>query len=142
MEALFDDSNASNNGAILQLMIYCLWFEYYQKNSHGEILKDTDIGIKPMIYKLRTINTEGIGNIKVNKPKLEDAKKTYKEDLLNYKDFLEDTDNGLGFKTLFHKLLTDLFDPNVPFKQTENEAKCKYCKFKVICGREEKKEKF
>ena len=95
-----------------------------------------------MIYKLRTINTEGIGNIKVNKPKLEDAKKTYKEDLLNYKDFLEDTDNGLGFKTLFHKLLTDLFDPNVPFKQTENEAKCKYCKFKVICGREEKKENF
>ena len=142
MEALFDDSNTSNNGAILQLMIYCLWFEYYQKNSHGEILKDTDFGIKPMIYKLRTINTEGIGNIKVNKPKLEDAKKTYKEDLLNYKDFLEDTDNGPGFKALFHKLLTDLFDPNVPFKQTENEAKCKYCKFKVICGREEKKEKF
>ncbi|MBR5898313.1 MAG: PD-(D/E)XK nuclease family protein [Muribaculaceae bacterium] len=128
VEALFDESNTKNTGAILQLMIYCMLFEYFEGD---KMLKDSDTEIQPMIYKLRTINTKGIENIKINS-----------KDVLNYRDYLGDKDGEIGFKSLFHKLLTDLFDPNVPFKQTENEAKCTYCKFKVICGREEKEENF
>ena len=32
-------------------------------------------------------------------------------------------------------LLDDLLDKNVPFKQTEDTDRCKYCDFKAICGR-------
>jgi CRISPR/Cas system-associated exonuclease Cas4 (RecB family) len=32
-------------------------------------------------------------------------------------------------------LLNDLLDKEVPFKQTEDTDRCKYCDFKTICGR-------
>lgn len=34
------------------------------------------------------------------------------------------------------QLLTEIFDPNVPFKPAKNEAVCRYCQFAGLCGRD------
>jgi hypothetical protein len=39
------------------------------------------------------------------------------------------------FEDHFVKLLTEIFDKQTPFDQTENLDTCKYCSFKEICSR-------
>ena len=39
------------------------------------------------------------------------------------------------FRTELHALLHELFDPQVPFSQTEQTGLCEYCDFKRLCKR-------
>ena len=39
------------------------------------------------------------------------------------------------FEKYFDQLLTNIFDKNIPFCQTENHKNCDYCDFKTICHR-------
>jgi CRISPR/Cas system-associated exonuclease Cas4 (RecB family) len=39
------------------------------------------------------------------------------------------------FEDHFVKLLTEIFDKQTPFDQTENLKTCEYCSFKEICSR-------
>ncbi|MCK5765293.1 MAG: PD-(D/E)XK nuclease family protein [Bacteroidales bacterium] len=32
-------------------------------------------------------------------------------------------------------LLMEIVDPDIPFAQTEDESRCKYCNFKTICNK-------
>jgi CRISPR/Cas system-associated exonuclease Cas4 (RecB family) len=56
-------------------------------------------------------------------------------------DYLRDEPNPLEnevideFEQNLVGLLTDLLDKDIPFKQTEDTDRCKYCNFKAICGR-------
>ena len=39
------------------------------------------------------------------------------------------------FETLLGELLDELFNPSIPFRQTEDENACTYCDFKLLCKR-------
>lgn len=39
------------------------------------------------------------------------------------------------FEAGLRRLIAEIFDPSVPFRQTEDEANCTYCPFKDICNR-------
>ena len=112
-EPVFDNANADNNGAILQMFIYCNFYASL-KNYSGVI--------QPIIYKLRTLKTEGINPIVIGVRK--EAKPVY-----NYIDFNEE------FIQYFHRTLEEIFNPEIPFTQTKNDDHCKYCSFKNICSK-------
>ncbi len=40
------------------------------------------------------------------------------------------------FEKYLHNLLNDIFNPEIPFKQTNDIARCKWCAYKSICYRE------
>ena len=39
------------------------------------------------------------------------------------------------FTARLNNLIEEIFNPDIPFSQTENEAICKWCAFKDICRR-------
>jgi hypothetical protein len=39
------------------------------------------------------------------------------------------------FEARLKKLLEEMFDPSIPFVQTENTKNCEYCPFRGICYR-------
>jgi hypothetical protein len=39
------------------------------------------------------------------------------------------------FEILLKEKIGELFDPNIPFQQTEITSVCEYCDFKEMCGR-------
>lgn len=106
------DSMLTNHkkSAIFQLLLYC----YAYADLFGYKGK-----IRPVIYKFQTIATEGIQGIKV-------ARKEIK----NYRQADE-----FNFMDRFREKVEEIFDPEIPFRQTNNLENCKYCSFKQICGR-------
>ena len=39
------------------------------------------------------------------------------------------------FEELLRETLAELYDPSIPFRQTEDPKACQYCDFKLICRR-------
>ncbi len=60
------------------------------------------------------------------------------ESYRKYKDYPDLTDEDASeFRSELTKLLNEqLFNPSLPFKQTEVEDNCKYCDFKALCHKE------
>ena len=96
----------SNRSKALQVMIYT-WL--YQKRFPG------NANLRPGIISLRSISH---GFMEVFCPETEStvAKVKAAEEALN-------------------RILDDLFDPDLPFRQQPDEKKCEYCDFKGICNR-------
>ena len=40
-----------------------------------------------------------------------------------------------SFRERLYKLIHELFDPDIPFRQTDDLSKCRYCAYKTICQR-------
>ena len=47
------------------------------------------------------------------------------------------SDQFLQFETSLKKLITEIFDPTIPFTQTQDESRCEYCAYKEMCNRGE-----
>lgn len=109
VDALFDASDGDRPKAILQLFAYA--------NAYAEFKKYTG-AIQPYIYLLKTVNTEHLPPIKIEKKTVTD-----------YRDYNDD------FMKSFRSVLVEMFNPDVPFKQAEDSHACKYCKFISICGK-------
>ena len=41
----------------------------------------------------------------------------------------------LEFTEQFNHCIEDIFDPAIPFSQTQNEKNCQWCTFKDVCGK-------
>jgi len=41
------------------------------------------------------------------------------------------------FESHLKELITRIFDPEIPFAQTDDESRCKYCSYKEMCHRGE-----
>lgn len=96
--------------AIFQLLLYC--YAYADLfNYKGKI--------KPLIYKFQTIATEGIPDLSINKKKITDYRQA----------------DDIGFMDRFREKVEEIFNPDIPFTQTNDSKNCKYCAFKQICGR-------
>ncbi len=106
------DSMLSNHkkSAIFQLLLYC----YAYADLFGYKGK-----IRPMIYKFQTIATDGIQSLKVGR-----------KEIIDYRQADE-----FDFMERFREKVDEIFDPEIPFRQTANLENCKYCAFKQICGR-------
>lgn len=42
---------------------------------------------------------------------------------------------GEEFRSRFRQMLTEIYDPEIPFTATEDEDHCKYCRLSSLCGR-------
>ena len=39
------------------------------------------------------------------------------------------------FEIVLTQILSNIFNPELPFRQTEHPDNCEYCPFKIICNR-------
>lgn len=101
----------------LQLIIY----KYLYVKEHPEI-DINDINIEPGIIGLRKLSN---GIFTLNN----------ESETFDNKEFIENCDK------LFRDLFTEILDKDIPFKQTDDDNKCMFCDFKVICKRNPKSKK-
>ncbi len=62
-------------------------------------------------------------------PVVEMGEPRKKQPVTNFSEYEEE------FRERLHNLLREIFDPTVPFAQTDILSKCEYCDFKALCGR-------
>ena len=55
--------------------------------------------------------------------------------MVQIKLFKERTPDMEKFEQQVNKMLEEIFNENIPFRQAEDEDMCKYCDFKKICQR-------
>ncbi len=116
VEDLFDRNASRRAKAVMQLLLYCHVFNRLEKD---------DRPIKPLIYKMRTLMTEGVKESAVG---IRGARSTIQD----YHDFYD------SFQSEFNRTIEEIFNPDIPFVQAEDDHACKFCQFKPICSREEK----
>jgi hypothetical protein len=114
--SLFDRANKKRNKAAMQTMFYGLLYQATYPENSAEL--------KPAIFNLRELFSDDFN------PYLQ-LKQAYKTgiELNDYRDYQEAYEEGLK------GLLEEMYDPEVPFSQTEDVEKCKYCPYKEMCGR-------
>lgn len=109
LDEIFDPDKKDRPKALLQLFFYSR--AYAEKfRYHGPI--------QPMIYKMRTLFTEGLNPIIMQKAPLED----YNEVDAEYMVRLE-------------KLVREIVLSDTPFTRTPHEDHCGFCLFKTLCRR-------
>lgn len=108
---LFDKESKKRNKAVFQTLIYCcIWDKMHQYS--GPIF--------PGIYALKTIFKHDQTRILMkDNGNLE----------VNYQTIKAD------FEPLLTILLEEIFNPLIPFVQTNVEENCQYCAFASICGK-------
>ena len=109
--SLFAREDDHRNKAAMQTLLYA----YFYQQSHPE----NQLPLKPGIFNIKEIYD----------PKFNPFLVMNKEEIRDYRDFAEEFELGLS------GLLAEIFNPEVPFDQTEDEKKCTYCAYKEICGR-------
>jgi hypothetical protein len=113
--SLFDRNNKQRNKAAMQTMMYGLLY----KASLGAM---PDHALKPAVFNLKDIFNEEFN------PYLIMGSRGDKEEIDNYMKY------EAAFVEALEACLTEIFHPDVPFDQAEDEAKCGYCPYKSICA--------
>ncbi|HCD87268.1 MAG TPA: helicase I, partial [Algoriphagus sp.] len=116
LDALFDRSLEKRNKAAMQTLFYGLIYQ----GTHPE----NTAPLKPAIFNLKEVFNDNFDPYLYQK----EGRKTGIE-VLDYKDYDPD------FQTNLKELLEELYNPEIPFDQTEVLKKCEYCPYKEICGR-------
>lgn len=114
-DELFDSKSAYKNKAIVQMYLYGL---ILRGNSH--------------IPKL----TAGIYNLKEMNRSNFSAEIKIKSHNADYRPEHIFTDSLKDFQSRLQDLLIDLFNPKIPFFQTEYEENCTYCAYRSVCSKE------
>ena len=116
ISSLFNRDDKKRNKAAMQTLFYGLIYQA----THPE----NKAPLKPAIINLKEIFSEDFNPYlqfkEARKPGIE---------LLDYKDHQEEYEAGLK------GLLEEMYDPSIPFSQTDDLKKCEYCPYKEICGR-------
>ena len=117
IESLFDRDNKTRNKAALQTMMYGL---LYLETNSGEV----PYPLKPAVFNLKNIFEEDFD------PSLQmGSGRGMKVEITSYQEYEEE------FLERLQTCLSEIFDPLVPFDQTEDEEKCTRCPFQNICAR-------
>lgn len=105
---LFDASKNNRPHQILQLFVYGLFY----------LMENPGVPVSPAVYYLRSVYKDFDPTIRFDKHPISDISVYLPE-----------------FKEQFDALLTEIFDPNVPFTQTQNPKSCQWCAFRALCER-------
>jgi CRISPR/Cas system-associated exonuclease Cas4 (RecB family)/RNAse (barnase) inhibitor barstar len=117
VEALTDPENIKRNKAVMQTMCYALLVR--------EKFKALDSQIQTGILTTKSIFEDKV-DFRIRQK--EEGKKSYAA--------VEDVSPMLdGFAAQLGQALSGLFDPVVPFRQTDNEDHCSKCPYTAICHR-------
>ena len=108
LEDLFDSSKNNRPKPILQVFIYSYFYH----------MLATERVLSPGIYFMRTSFQNFSSAISCNKQEVDDISVYFDE-----------------FSTLFNDKISELFNKDIPFTQTENEKNCEYCPFRSLCER-------
>ena len=58
-----------------------------------------------------------------------------KDDTDDDSNFLEDSTFINDMESMLEAVVSEMLDPMIPFTQAEDDKKCRYCEFKLICKR-------
>lgn len=109
-EGLFSRNSASHRG-MLQILIYC--------EAYLDIV-DADCDITAYIHPMKVLTTGNpIPTLRIGGKWITSYKKDVRE----------------SFRPLLAELFHEIFNPEIPFVQREDEDGCAYCDFKSLCGR-------
>jgi ATP-dependent helicase/DNAse subunit B len=114
LSSLFDTSRNADLSKILQVFLYSF---FYDRQFPGRKLS-------PALYFMRSIYSENFDPFITVK-----ADSNKNERVNDVSIFFEE------FADLLNQCLSEMFNPDVPFKQTDNEKNCQYCPFKALCGK-------
>lgn len=110
LDELFEPDGKKQNKAVVQTLFYTFIYEQVRHVS----------GVEPNLYAVRKMRGEGTRfsygsrpNVVLEAPHLEDFK--------------------AGFKNLLQTTLEDIFNANLPFRQTQNPDNCTYCPYREMC---------
>jgi hypothetical protein len=114
--SLFNRDDTKRNKAAMQTMFYGLIYQA----THPE----NTAPLKPAIINLKEIFSEDFN------PYLQ-FKEPYKPgiELNDYREHAADYELGLK------GLLEEMYNPEIPFSQTDDMKKCEYCPYREMCGR-------
>ncbi len=109
---LFDRQVKKRNKAALQTLIYgCIWDKMHPESD----------AIYPGIYMLKKIFQQ------------ESSRLMIKDEGNREVNYIELKDQ---FEPMLVSLLEEIFNPDIPFRQTTVEEHCQYCTFTSICGKQ------
>ncbi|GAA0878251.1 PD-(D/E)XK nuclease family protein [Algoriphagus jejuensis] len=109
--SLFDWEDKGRNKAAMQTMLYA----YFYQSKHPA----NQLPLKPGIFNIKEIYN----------PRFNPFLQLDGVEIHDYRELAGEFEAGLS------GLLGEIFDPEVPFDQTEKVEKCTYCAYKEICGR-------
>ena len=108
MATLFDASKNNRPYQILQVLVYGL---FYLQENPGE-------RISPALYYLRSIYDKFDPVVRYDKHPVNDFSLLLPE-----------------FRHYFDALMEEIFNPDIPFSQTNNIRSCEWCAFRELCNR-------
>ena len=111
--SLFDADRSNRNKEAFQAMVYASLYLH----------QHPDEPLMPGLYVVRKLFEEKYS------PEFRMGGKGQKTPLLDFNDHREEFQEHLA------QLLGEIFDPAVPFEQTNVTERCKYCDFREICNR-------
>lgn len=125
---LFDPKNIDNHADyLLQVMLYSLIVSHSQETFttfiRGEKtvippLNPDHLAVQPSLLYVQNAQSIKDPVIKIGKESVVDVK-NYEQD----------------FRNCLNTLITDIFNPNIPFKPTEYTKRCEICCYKNLCKR-------
>lgn len=105
---------------------------------HGEAKERQSNILQTLLYSMMLNHTQGCDVI----PSLYYVRHMHRE---AFSPLLNDTQEGATglpyshyaalFEALLREVLTELYDPTIPFRQCADEKSCSYCDFKLLCKR-------
>lgn len=107
VEDMFDTTKSTRKAHILQVFFYALAY------------KETSLPVSPAIYYLRDIFNDNY-----------DPRIIHNKEPIDNIEYMMDE-----FTSRLNELIEEIFNPDIPFHQTENEKNCQWCAFKDICRR-------
>ena len=113
--SLFDRTNKTRNKAAMQTMMYGL---LYKETNGGQI----NTPLKPAVFNLKDIFNEEFN------PYLQMGTRGVRVEIQSYQEYEAE------FLAALKGCLTEIFHPDVPFSQDEEEVKCGNCPYKEICS--------
>jgi CRISPR/Cas system-associated exonuclease Cas4 (RecB family) len=116
IEDLFSGGNDKRNNAAFQILLYCWIYEAENQEGHKLV---------PDLYFVKKLYEESFST---RIEKLNQSKK--------YEPIQEFKPEETAFLSNLKQILEEMFDPEIPFSQTDNEKICSYCDYNKICHRD------
>ncbi len=110
LENLFRGKGEDRQSNILQTLLYAMMLS-----------RTRGCDVQPALYYVRQMHREGYSPLLVDRENGVEG--------VTYADYAEE------FERLLRETLEELYNPEIPFEQCEDEATCAYCDFKAICRR-------